>query len=486
MSIKILDNLINQINNNDITVVDLSVDTYKYPNILKAFNKEVMFDNEHEEKLDELFKSLQNNTSVKYLDLTGNSLDKGIIQLVQSINLSNAPLHTLNLSNNSLNKKGILAIADLLHKNTSIKKLDLSSTRIGTIGKELVTFLHAVILNTSLNELNLSNNGLGQGTFELAIIQLMTKYTTLPQVSSLRRLNLSCNKIKSNTIEQLLKLFITSTSLQHLDLSKNNLKKRGFMLVADFLSINASLRSLDLSDILSMSMYGDIGLTALFDAIKNTKLKKLSFANNGLMNQDDNLIANLLANNSSLQCLNLSNCNFSVSAIINILDALINNTSLLNLNLSFNMIDNDISANVLTDVLTENSLLQVLDLSSCDIPYTGLEKIIGSLKINQSLKELILENNIVSSTAAGILADVISVNCSLQKINILSDTCISTGDYIKIIDSLESNFTITELKIYKQCQGNNSDINTINLAKILNRNKDNSRFARTKVALLID
>ena len=87
--------------------------------------------------------------------------------------------------------------------------------------------------------------------------------------------------------------------------------------------------------------------------------------------------------------------------------------------------------------------LQSLDLRNCEIPETGFIELVNSLKTNYTLTELNLSSNSLSSPTIYNLAESLELNKTLQ---ILSLANIS-HDISPIVKALSFNIGLTELNL---------------------------------------
>jgi len=105
--------------------------------------------------------ALEQNTSIKSLDLSGNSLGVKGSSLVAEVIARNTTLEELNLFGNFSEIEGCISISKALEKNTSLRKLDLGLNRIRERGcRNLVASLKH---NSTLQSLSLKHNHLGDG-----------------------------------------------------------------------------------------------------------------------------------------------------------------------------------------------------------------------------------------------------------------------------------------------------------------------------------
>lgn len=201
--------------------------------------------------------------------------------------------------------------------------------------------------------------------------------------------------------------------------------------------------------------------------------------------------------NDTIEILSIEQCNIAVNELIsNLLKV---NKTLTKLNLS----DNNLTyqANFIADSIVENTTLLDLNLRQTNISYEGIINLLNSLKINNTLEILNIANNsnisdttmdnIISCLASNTnlqnlhidyhpnIAGLISSNNTLKIISVSIDHYMK-GEYPGVAESLENNYSITELFLDR----NNENIETIEA--LLARNKTNlqqSMFAKMKPAV---
>ena len=161
-------------------------------------------------------------------------------------------------------------------------------------GKTLASVL---LSNTRIEELNLDENNLGEGTFLVA--------KALQQITSLKSLNLGNNKIPKEVSGELALAILSNRHLKELQLHNNSLLSLLFIL--------QSLRSV-------------------------SQLTQLDLAGNKITLEAEETLASVILHNAELQVLNLHNH----KSLMNIVLALQNTTNLKQLNLYTNNFTNKV------------------------------------------------------------------------------------------------------------------------------------------------
>ncbi len=197
------------------------------------------------------------------------------LALSQFISSTRCKLSVLLLQNNLLKAKGFLQLATSLQSNSSLIQLNLSNNHIGSDSLEeqlnAFTQFSVVLSNTSstITSLNLSKNG-------LEYVEVL--------------------EILASALEK-------NTTLKMLDLSENKLHDLGSKAISKFLeSPSTSIQTL----ILSEAGIGDSGAIALSLALAtNQSILKLYLQNNHLGQECGKILVEILSKNSTLELLEL-------------------------------------------------------------------------------------------------------------------------------------------------------------------------------------
>ena len=133
---------------------------------------------------------LYNNTTVKKLDLSCNSITKDGVGTISDCLKPNNTLRELNLSNNEIGDEGGKYIADVIRVNLTLQKVDLSHNHISDDG--VIPLSESLCGNNALLELNLSKNQIGDEGARFIIAKATQVNITL------QKLDLSGNHISYN------------------------------------------------------------------------------------------------------------------------------------------------------------------------------------------------------------------------------------------------------------------------------------------------
>ena len=281
----------------------------------------------------------------------------------------------------------------------------------------------------------------------LSDLHIATLALALSKTSTLKHLNLSCNKISSDDTAYKLSSVITNNlSLKSINLSNCCLQESGIIIIAEALANITSLLSIDMSrnsitDNSMQSMAAAVGENLLLEqlnlghcfhsildltlGIKDflkpltmlTCLKYLDLHSSNVSEVASEFLSIVIANNKSLSHLDLTNCNLPSMKVTAIATKLQSTCTLKFLSLSSNVIVNE-AAYELAEVISKNFVLEYLALSDCKLEERGFIDIAKSLLNISSLKHLDLSYNIITDRAAETLAYGIVNNIKLTYLDL--------------------------------------------------------------------
>jgi len=320
-----------------------------------------------------------------------------------------------------------------------LKTLEVHAGKLSAAN--VVALAHVLKYNTTVTELNLSGNDIGDaGAGRLA--------GELQSIPTLKVLKLIRNGIGDAGVTGLAGALKFNRTLTELSFSDNCIGVAGAEGVADLLKSNKALTELDLS----FNEIGDEGAAALADGLKsNTTLLVLYLSANGITNGVTGL-ADGLKSNTALSKLQLSRNAIGDADAAGLADLLKSTTTLSSLNLSENRIS-DAGAQGLADALKSNTSPRVLDVSKNSIGVVGITGVADGLKSSTTLSELNLSCNGFGDNGAAKLADGLKFNTGLAVLN-LSDNKISDVGAAELADGLKSNTKLKVLHISANGIGN--------------------------------
>ena len=460
---------------------------------LKSLN---INDNQITEEAGETLASVvSHNKNLEELYLSGNNLGEGLLSVMKALRHIKS-LKKLSLGNNDISKEVSGELACAIKANEYLEEIGLfasnlkssaiivlrSLTTISTlkylninnnhITEEAAEALASVILhNTGLEEIDISNNNLGEGTLKVA--------KALRRITSLRSLDFGNNNISKAAAGDLALAIKSNKHLEKLCLHDNNLNSSAIDIL-ESLSTISSLKFLNVNN----NQIGEAGGKELALVIKNnTRLRELYFRHNNIQNsvmeisealQSISTIDTLdLGNNNlsertcdklalSSSCsteLQLHNNNYLQSSLIIMLKALDSTTKLKILNLYGNTITEE-AGNTLASLISKNYInLQLLYVSVLTAPI----KVIEALQKHSALEALLFDTCSLTEEAENKIASVITKNKSLRRLSLENINLSQT-----VIKSI---LTISKLTSLRLGDSSLSEEVCDNLSKAVSRNQ---------------
>jgi hypothetical protein len=327
--------------------------------------------------------SLYINTSpYKFIFFYPYTFTKDQNELIKQMN--NPKNIQLTFRKDEMNNDEIKAIVYSLIQTTTVTiGLILSDCNIGHID----TIADVLVINTTLQKLNLSHNKIGVNGAK-AIADALGKNKTLTE------LELSHNNISDKGATAIADALEKNETLTELELSHNNISDEGATEIANALLLNKTLKILKLKH----NDIGDKGGKEIGITLSgNSTLEILTLNKNKINNDGARLIGFHLGFNTKLQTLELNKNNIDDLGAIAIAFALIKNKNLKILKLNYNTIGNA-GADAFALALKENKTLQILTLIHNNIGDKGATSLVNVLEINKELNiQLYLDNNNISN-----------------------------------------------------------------------------------------
>ena len=368
--------------------------------------------------------------TLEHIELTNCDIGPvGAQHLAQALHV-NTSVKTLKLSgNHQLDDEGAKALAEMLGGNgaesngtvnTTLEHVELSRCRIGPVGAQHLA--QALCVNTSVKTLNLQVSYLGdEGAKALAEM-------------------LGGNGAESSGT--------VNTTLEHVDLSRCNIGRVGAQHLAQALCVNTSVKTLNLK----VSNLGDEGAKALAEMLGGNGAESSGTVN------------------TTLEHVDLSNCDIGPVGAQHLAQALCVNTSVKTLKLSRNPLGDE-GAKALAEMLggngaessgTVNTTLEHVDLSRCNIGRVGAQHLAQALCVNTSVKTLkLIYNPLLGDEGAKALAEMLggngaessgTVNTTLEHVD-LSDCSIELVGAQHLAQALCVNTSVKTLKFFEQNTG---------------------------------
>ncbi len=190
---------------------------------------------------------------------------------------------------------------------------------------------------------------------------------TIGKCSS-RKVNLKGQQLNDQDMEIVIKQAIIDKQCMTLDLTYNEVTQRGVSILADALCSNKYLEELNISH----NSISDSGVGYLASAINSSVLKRVDLAVNDISDEGAKYLAEMLATNTNLLKLSLSQNqigNYGTNLLANVLAH--RNTHLELLNLDGNRDISDESIDSLIDMMEHNRLFKKLQLRYNNLSEDG-------------------------------------------------------------------------------------------------------------------
>lgn len=358
-----------------------------------------------------------NNPALKTIDLKHNLIeDKGAVHLAGPIAKITKGLCKLSLAHCGLTSKGVNQIAHSLSLNQSISSsltyLDLSGNNL----KDDITNLNNFLAQpNALEYLDISST---DTTLESLFGALLRGCST-----HLSHLNVSHNSFgtkKGKEIPPSFKQFFTSSlSLKHLNIASCKIPLEALKHLLLGLACNESTAGLHLD--LNGNQLGQQGAHVLESCIHGVRvLQSLDIGDNNLDSEMASVLT-AIGKNPSIRSLYLikSFQGVKLKHIPNIMDALVNliqkdDFMLTELYMSENKLKTDIHNFI--NALGSNQHLQVLDITGNLMGDIGARLLAKALQINNKLKTIILDRNLITLQGYSDIVYALENNYSLRHI----------------------------------------------------------------------
>ena len=97
-------------------------------------------------------------------------------------------------------------------------------------------------------------------------------------------------------------------------------------------------------------------------------------------------------------------------------------------------------------------LLKILIFRSCSIDGEGAEHLAAGLEDNHVIEEFLLDSNNIDIKGAAALLEMLVVNTSSKKLDLLFNKSIGVEGAIKFLNALEHNNTLQTLCLPSKCE----------------------------------
>ena len=384
--------------------------------------------------------------SIKHLDVSGNVVTDVVAVYVAQAIRSNRDMELLNVSECCLSEHGLFTIFNALSDVSSLLHLDISLNRIfNTAAKKIINVL---LLNRRLAHLRLHQCNLGSNDF----IQIMSSVgdnkfithldighnhinqhaaliitTTILNKPILKYLDISFCKLTDDVIKMFANCLQKVLNLQHLNISHNNMSHSSAVSMALAIANNESLECLDLSECDLVDLRVVLLSLQQYSKVKCLIIKSSNFFEGEMFLQASDPPE--VTSNSCMEYLDLSHCELSGSQMTTIARQLLQVSAMKYINISYNTLS-DYAAIDITSVISKNPFFENINLSGCELSESKMISIVKALNSLSRLKHLDISQNKVTNEAANKVASVLANNPSLEHLNLsnceLSELC-TTG-----------------------------------------------------------
>ena len=407
------------------------------------------FDNLPSSACGEIFQALSNIRHLKHFRFCdGLVTTKEAIKQLYKVIANNSSLEVVNLRNNRLRNLGITALAKGFKNIHHLKLLALNGNQIDEEAADDVASI--IANNVEIEKLLLYNNALkSEG--------ICTICQNLKYHKNLKAFCIGSNDIQERAAYDIAEVVKHNPLLKVVDIGNNRLLAEGVIMITECLH---DLQKLSLNDN-NITCTANAAISIASIILSSLKLKALHLDNNNFSVSDVSIIAKaikklaglkeltinntgftadhistMIANNLSLEILNIGDNKLKSEGIRNISKALIKLSHLRVLGLCGNDITDDAASDI-AGVISKLPVLEKLQLSNNAFGIEGMQTICKSLQHNGTLKLLQLDNVGIIEEVADDLAAVIDCNSLLECIYLGNNALHSNGAKV-ILNSLKN------------------------------------------------
>ena len=381
-----------------------------------------------------LARTLGSVLRITVLDLSDNSLleNGDCITLAETIKY-NSTVTELDLSANGLGDGECTALAEAIKHNSTITQMDLSANDL-CIGS-CTALAEAIKHNSTITQLDLSRNGLGTG-------DCTTLAKAIKHNSTITQLDLSENKLGTGNYSALAEAIKHNSTITQLDMSRNKLGTGDGTALAEAIKQNSTITQLDLSS----NEFGTGDCTALAEAIKhNSTITQLDLSWNMLGDGGSIALAEAIKHNPTIAHLDLSCNRLKVRDCFALSEAVKLNSAITQLDLHRNNLD-AADCTALAEGIKHNSAITQLNLRGNRVADGDCTALAEALKHNTTITQLDLSSNVFGDEDFTALAEAIKQNSTITQLD-LSSNEFGTGDCTALAEAIKHNSTITQLDL---------------------------------------
>ena len=434
--------------------------------------------------------------SLRCIDLCSYNIADELAAYLEAVAISNGGIEKIKLNKYAIEKVKLVDVP------ASVSKLELSTLCLTyqNFGNNGTSEIECLLSNSeTIYHINLTNSVIPDSK-KLAVVKAMSKLSTL------RHINLSYITATSEVDDELASIVANNANLQHLKLSGCLLTSTGVMKVAEALNCTkfSELSHLNLS---GNAVNGE-AITALFTVLAGcgmlkvlelsncsiseietsifnkvfavTTLTHLDLSKNSITDEHADAVATFIANNTSLEHLDLSCCGFKSTGVLKIVTRLNNLTTLLYLNFGLNHLTDQLEALalVMSTLIARNSSIKHLYLPCGMFQDKQLKYLLGAMKTIDSLVCVDFSYNHISSGLYNHVAEMLISNRNLKEIKIQGLLLTQSGFHH--LYNILTKFQISQCSLH---QIDNLDQYIMKLSSLFKNNSNLTHFSFTNCIL---
>jgi Ran GTPase-activating protein (RanGAP) involved in mRNA processing and transport len=310
----------------------------------------------------------RHHQSLAVLDLGFNSIgDEGLTALSLHMIAGNHILRNLYLSGNNFKQKGAVALAGAILHGCGLNRLHLSANSVGPSG---IKVLAGAIAEMDARRQHLLQR---QGGIVIASVK----------PPAIEELHLADISMKTQGLATLSSMLRSNTGLQSLSLSNNEIDDRDMSLLSQALAQNKGLQLTSIQ--LSFNKITCVGIECFMNSIWGSQtLKEVKLDNNKMQDRGAQLCSVVLGS-VRLEVLDIGFNRISTVGVKALMKSLSENDSLRSLSLSGIPMDQNASKAV-SYALAYNPSLEVFNIDSCCVGYSGQRHIVAGIVSNRNVK----------------------------------------------------------------------------------------------------
>ena len=411
-------------NHSTISYLNLNTTQCEINDIIRIFksNKSINFlflQKMYNSSLNEtiqVFNALQSNVSLRYVDMSLISINTDLVKVVAPVVKNNTMLEDIKVSELILRHDDFLNLEKHLVKFKGLKHLSFTGC---TFGDHNIDNVEVVIINNNeLESLHLSHCKI--------LDQVVNKFVPT-QNAYLKYLNIHNDQQISNEVGQIFRNLKLLNFLQCVDLTGNLMSNYSISDIEEMIKHNMHLQKLCLPN----CVFNKTELRIIFQAVGTvSSLQYVDFSTSKVDNELASDVALLLTNNTNLKQLKFSKICLDQNGFKHLKTVLVKLHGIVNFSITNCSFTDQDAANIAI-AISNNTSIQELDLSNCNMFY-GMD-IFKQLTITSSLHCLRLNDITISDKMEDEVIAIVNNNSNLEDLE-MAGCYMSRGFYIKLIN----------------------------------------------------